>query len=53
MGFTVWLAVFYLLLLAADVAAAVKKQRTLAIGLTAITAVGITALWLLWVSCLM
>lgn len=50
MGFTAWLAVAYLVLLMADVAAMVKKQRALAIGLTAIMAVGIGALWLLWAS---
>ena len=50
MGFTAWLAVAYLVLLMADVAAAVKGRKTLAIGLTVIMAVGIGALWLLWVS---
>lgn len=50
MGFTAWLAVAYLVSLTADVAAAVKGQKTQAIGLTVIMAVGIAALWLLWAS---
>lgn len=51
MGFTAYLAVIYLVLLIADVAAIVKKERTLAVGLTCIMAVGIVTLGWLWCAC--
>ena len=51
MSFTVYLAVIYLVLLIADVTAIVKKQRTMAIGLTCIMAVGILTLGWLWCAC--
>ncbi len=49
MGLIGTLAVVCLLFLAADAAAIAKGEKNLAVCLTAVIAVGLISLWLLWI----
>ena len=50
MGFTGILAIAYAVLLIADGVALAKRMWLPAIALTAVMAVGLVALWMLWVN---